>query len=323
MRAAYHREQGGTEVLVVGEVPDAVAGPDEVLVQVRATSLDRVDVYFREGSHGMRVAGRHIGGRDVAGTIASVGHVAAGRRPDLEVGQDVVGVAVRSAHAELVAVPAAWVFPLPAGTTFEAAAAIPTAGRSAYDALVHRARIQPGEEVLVFAGGSGVGSFGIQVAAASGCRVLTTVGRDWKAAPARAIGADVVIDHHREDVAERVLALTGGRGVDVVLDHVGTPVFDAAMRSLARFGRYVTTGVTAGHRAELHLGWVFERGLSVLGVGRPGEEHVADVMRHLLALVAAGRVRPVIHAVLPIDQIAEGHRLLESSEFFGKVVLTL
>ena len=318
MRAAYHDVQGGPEVLQVGEVPDAVAGPGEVLIRARATSLDRVDVYFREGSHGMRLGGAHIGGRDVAGTVAAVGP-----RADLRVGQEVVGVAVRSAHAELVAVPAPWVFPLPGHTSFESAAAIPTAGRSAYDALVHRARLRPDEDVLVIAGGSGVGSFGIQIAATLGHRVLTTVGAPWKAEPARAIGADEVIEHHIEDVAARVLELTGGRGVDVVLDHVGAPVFEAAMRSLAPFGRYVTTGVTAGHRAELHLGRVFERGLSVLGVGRPDETHVAEVMAGLLGLVAAGRIRPVVHAVLPLEQIAAGHRLLESSDFFGKVVLTL
>jgi NADPH:quinone reductase-like Zn-dependent oxidoreductase len=150
--------------------------------------------------------------------------------------------------------------------------------------------------------------------------VLATVGAAWKQGPARQLGAEAVFDHHEPRLAKRVVELTDG-GVDVVLDHVGAPVFTECLDALRPFGRYVTTGVTAGHRAQLHLGRVFERGLAVLGVGRPDAEHVRRVMLRLLALVGDGAVRPVIHAVLPLDRIAEGHALLESSSFVGKVVL--
>lgn len=323
MRAAFHEEQGGVEVLRVGEQPDAVAGPDEVLVRVRATSLDRVDVYFREGSHGMRIRGAHIGGRDVAGVVEAVGSLAATRYPEVRPGQSVVAMAVRSAHAELVAVPGAWVFPLPGGCSWEQGAAVPTAGRTAYDGLIHRGQLAPGEDALVIAGGSGVGSFGIQIARAAGARVLATVGAGWKAEPARELGAADVIDHHQEDLAARVRELTSGAGVHAVLDPVGAATFPAALRALRPNGRYVTTGVTAGHRTELHLGRVFERGLTVTGVGRPDAESVRETMIRLLALVGRGGVRPAVHVVLPLERIAEGHQMLESNGVFGKVVLTV
>jgi len=323
MRAAYHTTQGGTDVLRVGELPDPAPGPTDVLIRVKAAALDRVDVYWREGSHGMRVTPPHIGGRDMAGTVVALGEVARRTYPELSPGDDVVAIGVRGAHSELAIAPAVWTFPLPAGCSYEQAAAIPTAGRSAYDALINRAAIRPGEDVLVFAGGSGVGSFGIQIARAAGCRVITTVGRSEKRRPALGLGATAVIDHYRDDIVTRVRELTSGDGVHVVLDHVGAPVFTAAIRSLRPGGRYVTTGVTAGHLAELHLGQVFEKGLSVLGVGRPDEQRVRQVLGEVLRLVERGSVTPVVHGVFPLDGIAEAHKVMELSDFFGKIVLSV
>ena len=323
MYAAFHSEQGGPDVLRLGQQDDAIAGPGEVLVRTRASSLDRVDLFFRTGSNGMRISGDHIGGRDVAGTIEALGPETAAWFPAVEIGASVVGLAVRSAHAELVAVPAAHIFPLPTTCSYEEAAAIPTAGRTAYDGLMNRGRLARGETVLVVGGNSGVGSFGIQIAKAAGARVITTTGSASKANRARELGADEVIDHYTDDLVVRLGELTDGRGVDVALDPVGAATFPAAVRSLARGGRYVTTGVTAGHRAELHLGRVFERGLTITGVGRPGTAEIRDVMLDLLALVSSGAVTPAVHAVLPLAQIAGAHRLLESGAVFGKVVLML
>lgn len=323
MRAAFHTEQGGVDVLRVGDLPDPTPGPNDVLVRVRATALDRVDVYWREGSHGMRVTPPHIGGRDMAGVVVAVGDAARLTYPDLVPGADVVAIGMHGAHAELAVAPAVRTFPLPAGCTYELAAAIPTAGRSAYDALINRAQIRPGDDVLVFAGGSGVGSFGIQIARAAGCRVITTVGSDDKRASAIELGAETVINHYREDIVARIREHTAGAGVHVVLDHVGAPVFADAIRSLRPFGRYVTTGVTAGHLAELHLGRVFEKGLSVLGVGRPDDQRMRQVLTGLFRLVEQGSVRPVVHEVFPLARIADAHRLMESSDFFGKIVLSV
>ena len=194
---------------------------------------------------------------------------------------------------------------------------MPTAGLTAYQMLVNRARVRPGETVLVMAASSGVSSFAIQIANAVGARVIATAGSDAKLSQAHQIGAEAVINHYTEDVADRVRELTGGEGVDVIIEHVGAAVWQACFRSLAVNGRLVTCGVTAGHRVDLHLGQVFTRALNIMGVGRGSP---AD-MRELLGLVDLGRVRSIIHQRLPLQQAAAAHPLLESSTFFGKVVL--
>ena len=165
MRAAFNAEIGGPEVLQVGELPDPTCGPNDVLIRVRASSLDRLDIYSREGSHGVKRQLPHIAGRDIAGDIVELGSAASRAFPRLAIGQAVVALGTEGAHCELANAPALLVFPIPGALSYQQAAAIPTAGRSAYDALANRARIQAGEDVLVIAGGSGVGSFGIQIAA--------------------------------------------------------------------------------------------------------------------------------------------------------------
>lgn len=317
MRAAYHESQGGLEVLRVGELPDPEPGPHDVLIQVRATSMDRVDVYWREGSHGMKLRWpQHVGGRDIAGVVESVGSqvtaVAAGDR--------VVASGERT-HATRALAPAELTFRLPDGISFETGGATPTAGRSAHQALIEKARIQAGETVLVMAAGSGVGSFGIQIARAMGCRVIATTGSADKRAQAVALGAELAIDHYNDDIVTAVREATDGRGVDVVLDHVGTPVFAAAVRSLAPEGRFVTCGVTAGHMGELHLGQLFVKGITLMGVGRPDNQRIGATMRGLLAMIEADQVAPVIAEVFGLDEIAKAHQLMESSDFFGKIVL--
>jgi NADPH:quinone reductase-like Zn-dependent oxidoreductase len=325
MRAAYHSTSGGIDVLRYGVVDDPrPLHPDEVLIGVRASSLDRVDIYFREGSHGMtRRDDPHIGGRDIAGEVVAVGAAVQNIAP----GDAVVASGVR-AHAELAIAPATLTLPLPANCSFEQAAAIPTAGRSAYQALVERVHIAEGETVLVTAAGSGVGSFGVQIARASGCTVIATASvrpgaTTDKLAAARALGAVTALDSRREDLADAVLEATDGRGVDVVLDHVGTPLWKSVMRTLRPWGRYVTTGVTAGHRVDLHLGQVFVKGLTITGVGRPTDAQIRRTLEGLLSLVASGDVVPAIAATIPLAQIADAHRLMETDDFFGKIVLAV
>jgi NADPH:quinone reductase-like Zn-dependent oxidoreductase len=194
---------------------------------------------------------------------------------------------------------------------------LPTAGLTAYQMVINRARVRPGDDVLVMAAGSGVSSYAIQIAHAVGARVIATAGSEEKLAKARAIGAAEVINHYTEDIAARVQELTAGQGVDVVIEHVGAAVWQACFRSLKVGGRLVTCGVTAGHRVELHLGLVFTRALNIMGVGRGSP----DDMRELLKLMALGRVRPVIHQRFPLSEAVEAHRMLEHSSFFGKVVL--
>ncbi|ONH23636.1 quinone oxidoreductase family protein [Pseudofrankia asymbiotica] len=323
MRAAFHSEVGDVGVLQVGDRPDPVCGPNDVLIRVHASSLDRLDLYSREGSHGVRRSLPHIGGRDVAGDVIELGSEVAKSPGGLVVGQPVVALTSGGAHSEFAAAPGLLTFPKPEALSYESAAAIPTAGRSAYDGLVNRARILAGEDVLVVAGGSGVGTFAIQIARASGCRVITTVGSPEKVAPALELGASDVINHYTEDVAAQVKELTGGQGVHVVLDHVGAPMWNACFGSLRPYGRFVTTGVTAGASAQLHLGRLFTSGVALHGVGRPDDYQVRAVMLRLLDIIDKGLVTPVVHATFPLDDIRAAHEMLESSSFFGKVVLTM
>ena len=233
-----------------------------------------------------------------------------------EVGDRVVASGTGS-YAEYALAPVERTFHLPETCSFDEAGALPTAGLTAYQMLINRARVRPGETVLVMAAGSGVSSFAVQIANAVGARVIATAGSGDKLNQARQIGAETVINHYTEDVSARVRDLTGGEGVDVIIEHVGAAVWPACFRSLAVNGRLVTCGVTAGHRVDLHLGQVFTRALSIMGVGRgsPGD------MRELLRLVDLGRVRSIIHQRFPLQDAAAAHRLLESSAFFGKVVL--
>ena len=220
-------------------------------------------------------------------------------------------------YAEYALAPATRTFHLPESCSFDAGGALPTAGLTAYQMLINRARVRPGEDVLVMAAGSGVGSYAVQIAKAVGARVIATAGTDDKLQKAREIGADDVLNHYTEDIVARVRELTAGQGVDVIVEHVGAAVWQACFRSLKDYGRLVTCGVTTGHRVELHLGQVFVRALSIMGVGRGSPED----MQSLIRLVALGRVQPVIHRRFPLHEAAEAHRLLERSDFFGKVVL--
>ncbi len=318
MHAAWHERTGDPDVLRFGELADPDApGPDQVTIRMAATSLDRVDLYWREGSHGMKLRWpQHVGGRDLAGTISAVGadvdHVAVGDR--------VVASAERT-HAELVIAPAALTLPLPDHVPFEAAGVAPTAGRSAWAALVDRARIESGETVLIVAAGSGVGSFGQQIAQAHGCRVIATAGTESKRSRALQLGASAAVDHYRDDLADQILEATDGAGVDVVLDHAGGPVFETAIRVLAPRGRFVTCGVTAGHKSSIHLGSLFVKGLTLMGVGRPTDSEIRTHLDGLFDRIGAGDVTPQIHETFPLANIAQAHRALAGRDCFGKVAL--
>jgi NADPH:quinone reductase-like Zn-dependent oxidoreductase len=312
MKAVYVEQTGPLEVLMYGELPTPEPGPNDVLIRVRATSLNRLDIFMREGSHGTHITPPQVLGRDIAGEVVRLGSAVQGFQP----GERVVASG-NGSYAEYALAPAERTFHLPEPCSFDEGGALPTAGLTAYQMLINRARVRPGEDVLVMAAGSGVSSYAIQIARAVGARVIATAGSAEKLHKAREIGADAVLNHYTEDVAARVLELTAGQGVDVIIEHVGAAVWPACFRSLKVNGRLVTCGVTAGHRVELHLGQVFSRALQIMGVGRGGPSD----MRELLRLLALGRVRPVIHQRFPLQDAMAAHRLLESSQFFGKVVL--
>lgn len=315
MKAVYINEQGGLDTLIYGDLPEPEIGPGEVLVRVRACALNRVDVFTREGSHGVRRTGPSVLGLDFAGDVAALG----GAVTQFQVGQRVMGVGTGGTYAEYARASADRVQPIPEGIPYEEAAGVPTVFCTVWRMLVRKAHIAPGEDVLVMAGGSGVGSAAIQVCKLHGARVFTTASTDDKLEKARGLGADVGINYRQEDFAKRVLELTGGEGVDIVFEHIGTPVWEQCFASLKRGGRLVTCGVTAGHMVQLHLGRLWTRDLSLLGSQMRPQEDLATVVK----LLARRQIRGVIHAVYPLAEAARAHQMLEENSFFGKVVLSV
>jgi NADPH:quinone reductase-like Zn-dependent oxidoreductase len=340
MRAIVFERHGGPEVLELREVPEPPIRPDEVRVEVKACGINHLDLWVRRGLPGLAVELPHILGSDVAGVAAEVGaavrHVAVGDRllvlPTLSCGvcpacfagddhlcrhHDVLGRRRNGGYAEQVAVPGVNCLPCLEGLTWEQAAAVPLVFLTAWHMLVGRARVRPGEDVLVVGASGGVGSAAVQVAKLHGARVIATAGSAERAHRARELGADEVIDHSSEDVAARVRALTGKKGVEVAVEHVGGRMFEQVVAALARDGRLVTCGATSGNQVALDLDLLFGRHLSLLGswMGRRGE--LVEVLKH----VRTGRLRPVVDTVLPLAEARRAHEHIEARQMFGKVVL--
>jgi NADPH:quinone reductase-like Zn-dependent oxidoreductase len=219
--------------------------------------------------------------------------------------------------AEYVLAPEVNLLPMPPGLSFEEAAAVPLVFVTAWHMLVARARLQPGEEVLVLGAGSGVGSAAIQIAKLTGARVIATAGSRAKLDKARELGADEVIDHAQQKISDEVRRLTGKRGVDVVFEHVGTATWEQSILSLATGGRLITCGATTGFAAQLDLRYLFARQLSLLGSYMGSRAELYTVLK----LVGEKRLRPVIDRVFPLDQAVQAHQRLEQREQFGKIVL--
>jgi NADPH:quinone reductase-like Zn-dependent oxidoreductase len=340
MKAARIHQHGGPGVLVYEDAPDPRPRADEALVRVRACAINHLDLFLRQGLPGVTLALPHILGSDIAGEVAAVGdlcwRVKPGQRvllapglscrqcPHCLSGQDnlcaryvVFGNGVPGGNAELVAAPEYAVIPIPDDLKFEDAAAAPLVTLTAWHMLFGRARLQAGEDVLILAASSGVGSAAVQIAKLFHCRVIATAGGDAKLEAARRLGADHAIDHYRQDIAAEVRRITGGRGVDVVFEHVGAATWPASVRSLAPAGRVVTCGATTGGEVKLDLRFLFFRQQSALGsfMGTLGELHQA------LAFVFRGLLKPVIDRVYPLAEIRAAHERLENKQQFGKVVV--
>lgn len=316
MKAAYITETGDPDVFVYGDLPaPTITSPTDILVRVRATALNRRDVFAREGSHGSRPASfPAIGGMEFAGDVLEVGPQVTKFKP----GDRVFGTG-SATYAEIARVRPETTELIPPGLSYEEAAAIPVAFCTAWHLLVCKVRLTLGEDVLIMAGGSGIGSAAIQVAKAAGARVFTTASSDAKLEKAKALGADFTINYRTEDFAAKVRELTDGQGVDVVFEHIGTPVWDGCFASLKRGGRFITCGVSAGHLVTLHLGQLWTRDLTIMGTAYRPQEDMATIAR----MVARGVFRPVVDSVLPLEAVAEAHRRMEASDFFGKIVLAV
>jgi NADPH:quinone reductase-like Zn-dependent oxidoreductase len=341
MNAVVFHEHGGPEQLRYEEMADPRIAPQEVLVRVKACALNHLDIWIRQGIPAYKIPLPHISGCDVAGVVAQVGAEVTGLSvgdrvfvsPGLScwrcewclAGRDnqcpsftVLGAQVDGGYAELVKVSDVNVLPIPGDLPFEQAAAFPLVSVTAWHMLFTLAGLRPGETVLVMGAGSGVGSIAVQMARLAGARVITTVGNEEKIAKARAIGADEVIVHSRENVAKRVKAVTDGRGVEVVLEHIGPAVWDQCLASLARGGRLVTCGATTGGEVKLDLRYVFSRQLTIKGsyMGTRAE------LLKAAALVGRGQLKPVVDRTFPLREARAAQEHLLSRNFFGKVVLT-
>jgi NADPH:quinone reductase-like Zn-dependent oxidoreductase len=320
MQALRIHAHGGPEVLSVDEIPRPEPREGEVLVRVLAASINHLDLWVRRGMPGFPVAFPRILGCDGTGEIAALGPgtsgpavgtkvvlepgYSSGKSPEDLAGNDHLAAdySIRGEHgdgfdAEYVVLPARYVFPLPTGIDPVQAAAVPLVFLTAWGMLVTRAQVAAGETVLVIAGTSGVGSAKLTLA--------------------RSLGADEVVDHSREGWDKEVKKLTGGRGVDVVFEHVGPATWDASVRCMARCGRLVTCGGTTGPKVSLLLPHVFIKNLTFLGSTMGPRSALPEIFEH----VAAGRFRPVVDRVLPLTAAREAHELLEARKVAGKIVL--
>lgn len=341
MKAVVFERFGGPEVL---EYRDDVLEPplaaDEARIEVKACGINHLDLWVRAGLRGIEIAMPHVLGNDVVGVVTEAGsaarNVKVGDRvlviPTLSCGTcaaclagddnlcrdyDVLGRRRNGGYAERVTVPAVNCLPYPENLKWEEAAAVPLVFLTAWHMLVGRAKVQPGEDVLVIGASSGVGSAAIQIARLIGARVIATASSPEKLERAKTLGAHDVVSHASKEFAKEVRALTGKKGVEVAFEHVGGYVFEQAAASLAKNGRLVTCGATIGSTVTLEVNALFGRHLALLGswMGRRAE------MVEVLRFVRGGRLKPVVDAVMPLAEARRAHQRLEAREAFGKIVL--
>jgi NADPH:quinone reductase-like Zn-dependent oxidoreductase len=335
MKAIVLRELGEAENLKLEDVPDPQPGPNEVIVRLKAAALNHRDVWIRRGLYaGIKLP--IILGSDGAGEVSAVGEGVdsslVGRavviNPSLDWGDDdrvqgpkyrILGLPEDGTYAQFVKVPAGNIHPKPEALSFEQAAAIPLAGLTAYRAVASRARVQPGETVLVTGIGGGVSSFALQIAKHLGARVIVTSGSDAKLERARELGADGGANYRTQDWSKEVTALCDGQGPDVVIDSVGGETFVKAIEIIKPAGRIVTYGATTGAAQQIEVRRIFWKQLNIFGstMGAPRE------FSEMLKLFGAGGLRPVVDQVFPLAETAAAHRRMEEAEQFGKIVLRI
>ncbi len=344
MRAALIRTQGGPEVLELAEIDAPKPGPAEALVRVRACALNHLDIWTRSGRAGYTPPFPHVLGNDIAGEVASLPAgvdttgLAVGQRVMLQPGTScgrclmcvsgddfacrryqILGHGRSGGYAEWVAVPLANLIPIPDSLSFENAAAFPLVFLTAWHMLVSRAQLRSGEDVLVWAAGSGVGMAAIQIARLLGARVIATAGGKVKLELARSLGADAVVDHYHQDVVAEVKRFTSKKGVEVVIEHTGEKTWERSILSLAHRGRLVTCGATSGSKGATDLRFVFSKHLTLMGSYMGSRADLLAAAPHFFS----GRLKTFVHATLPLERAADAHRMMEASEHFGKIVLTV
>ena len=340
MKAVVFHQHGGPEVLEYTDRPDPSINAGQVLVEVKACALNHLDVWARKGLPGIQIPLPHILGNDIAGIVRSVGELVNWVKPGDEVmlhpgvscghcieclaGRDnlcreytILGYLRDGGYAELVAAPGVNVIPKPKKLCWEEAAALPLVTVTAWHMLVTRANVQPGEDVLVHAAGSGVGSIAIQIAKLRGARVIATASTEAKLAKAKELGADDVLTYSNADWPREVRRLTNKRGVDVVFEHTGASTWPGSIASLKTNGRLVTCGATSGYAAETDIRQVFYRHLTILGSFMGSKAELLEAMK----FIETGKIKAVVDQVLPLKEAGRAHELMEDRAQFGKLVL--
>jgi putative PIG3 family NAD(P)H quinone oxidoreductase len=323
MRAIAITEPGGPDVLELASLPDPVPGPGEVLIEVAAAGVNRADILQRQGHYPPPPGAPDTLGLECSGVITAVGRDVTGWR----VGDRVAALLDGGGYASLAVAPATQLLTVPDHVDLVDAAGLPEAACTAWSNLVMVGRLTRGETVLVQGGSGGVGSVAIQLAAALGARVAATAGGPERVRGCVELGADIGLDHRADDVVETLREATGGHGADVILDVLGAGGMATNLRVLATGGRLVIIGLQQGRRGEVDLGLLLTRRASIHGTtlrSRPAHEKaaiVAEVAAHAWPLLDDDRLRPVIHARLPLAEAARAHTILEAGDVFGKVVL--
>ena len=340
MKAIIFHEQGGVEKLRYEDSPAPQISPNEVLVQVRACAVNRLDIRARQDRPEVEPM-PHILGSDVAGDVAAVGSevscITVGQRvvisPCINCGQcadcingdeslcdyqKILGFQTNGGYAELVKVPAQNILPLPDGVSYTDAAAVPIAFLTAWHMLITRAKLCAGEDVLILAVGGGVGSAALQIAKLAGARVFGTASTEAKLSKAQEFGADFTINYRERDFSDAVKELTNGRGVDVVFEHIGADTFEQSINSLAKNGRLVTCGVTSGNLTTINIRYIYQKQLAILGSALGNKSELLTVLK----LVEQGQLKPIIDRILPLQEAAVAHQLMEDKQNFGKLILT-
>ncbi len=325
MRAVTVPTPGPPEALVLTDLPEPVAGPGEVVVEVVAAGVNRADVMQRLGFYPSPPWAPPYPGLEVSGRVAALGEGVTG----WAVGDEVCALLSGGGYAERVAVPAGQLLPVPAGVSLIDAAALPEVVATVWSNVFLTANLQPGQVLLVHGGSSGIGTMAVQLGAAFGARVAVTAGSAAKLQVCRELGAQVLVNYREEDFVERITQDTDGHGADVILDNMGAKYLARNVDALAVAGRLVVIGLQGGAKAELDLGRLLGKRAAVIATSlraRPTAEKatiVAAVREHVWPLVDSGRVRPIVHARYPLAEVVQAHRVMESSTHIGKLLLTL
>ena len=341
MKAVFINEHGGTDKLTYGDRPNPEVAPGEIMLRVRASALNHLDLNLREGRTYNGPLPRILG-CDIAGEVAAISpnastslklgdrvilnnRVTCGTCPNCQLGLDQscpkqqrIGVDRDGGHAEYITAPAVNAHVIPDAMDFTEAAALPIAAHTVWHCMVTQAGVRPWDDVLVQAAGSGVGSMAIQIAKMVGARVITTAGSQWKLDKAKEWGADEVINYRETpNFSERVKELTGGQGVDLVFDCVGADVWQENLQSLKAGGRLVITGVTSGATANLDLSLLQGKPLHLMGSGGRSNRTFADFMK----VVHHGSLRGIPGRVFPLDEVGAAHQAMHDRDFYGKIVI--